>query len=268
MQNRRLSRRRLMLAALGVAAGAAAGCDGHRGDEDPPAPSPSPDASLLRDDIVAGVAADDRGFATFPVPGGAATRRIVGAAAAFRNTTDQPLQIHVRFRFVDDAGRGWQSAELNDWAAILNAGWAYLPAGQTVDLGGILQVDADQAARVAGIRLYVTGQPARPSVLLPAKIDALRPRPAADDEWDYVSFEVDNTATTFKEPNYGLVYRSPEGRLIGGWFVDRANFTGITSALPEGETDRYPQGGSKHTLPVWLPPGIQPTGVTMIVWPT
>ncbi|WP_221328570.1 hypothetical protein [Actinoplanes sp. L3-i22] len=222
----------------------------------------------MQDDIAEGITAEERGFATFPVPGGPATRRIVGAATVLRNTTSQPMQLHVRFRFVDQAGHGWQSAQLNDWAAILNAGWAHLPAGQSVELGGILQVDADEAARVAGIKLYVNGQPTNQSVLLPATIAELKPRSAPTDEWDYVAFDVDNPGGTFAEPNYSLVYRSPEGKLIGGWFVDRANFLHFTSKLPKGETDRYPRGASRHTLPTWLPPDIGSSAVTMHIWPS
>ena len=101
---------------------------------------------MLSDDIADGVAVGDRRFATFPVPGGNGTSRIVGAAAAFRNTTNQPMRIHVRFRFVDPAGRGWRSEEQNDWTAIVNAGWAYLPAGQTVELGGNVTFDVDNPA--------------------------------------------------------------------------------------------------------------------------
>jgi hypothetical protein len=256
----------LLSAALGAAGIAAvAGCTGPPRREDPPASSSSPDASMLSDDIADGVAVADRGFATFPLPDGNGTHRIVGAAAVFRNTTNQPMRIHVRFRFVDTAGRGWRSEEQNDWTAILNAGWAYLPAGQTVELGGAYQVDAAQAARVARIVLYVIGERTEPSALLPAKIDELKPRPK--DKFDYVTFDVDNPAWAFKEPNYGMVFRSTEGRLVGGWFVDRGNWWDIASALPQTETDRYPQGASRHTLPTWLPPNIQPNAVTMYVWP-
>ena len=60
-----------------------------------------------------------------------------------------------------------------------------------------------------------------------------------------------------------MVFRSTEGRLVGGWFVDRANWLDIATALPRTETDRYPQGASRHTLPAWLPPN----AVTMYVWP-
>ncbi|WP_436519624.1 hypothetical protein [Actinoplanes sp. HUAS TT8] len=263
----RLSRRRLMLVALGAAAGAA-GCSGPPGNVEPPAPSASPDPSLLRDDIADGITVEDRGFSTFQVPGLPATRRIVGAAGVFRNTTSQPMKIHVRFRFVDDAGRGWHSQESNDWAAVLNAGWGYLPPGQAVEFGDVDQVDAADADRVAGIVMYVIALPAAPSILLPAKIVGLKPRPTPKDEWDYVSFEVDCPLIKLEEPNFGLVYRSPEGRLIGGWFVYRANFIHLKDELPKGETDEYRQGTSRHTLPVVLPPGIQPGAVTMYLWPS
>ncbi|WP_189335193.1 hypothetical protein [Actinoplanes ianthinogenes] len=256
-----------MLVVLGAATGLAAGCRGPSGHDDPPAPPASPDPSLLRDDLAAGVSVEDRGFATFPVPGGPPTRRIVGTAAVFRNTTNQPMRVHVRFRFVDSAGRGWHSEEFDDWAGILSTGWAYLPAGQAVDLGNMLQVDAAEADRIAGIMLYVIGQPAPVSTLLPPKRLQLKPRPHPRDEWDYVTFDLDNPRGYFDEPNYGLVYRSAEGRLIGGWFVDRAFWFHLKSELPKGETDRYPQGTSRHTLPTWLPPGIQPAGVTMYLWP-
>src|SRR5690606_27812167 len=131
------------------------------GTEEPPdeSPPPSPDESMLSDDIVEGVVVDDRGFAIHPVPNGDSTRRIVGAAAVLRNTTDQPMRVHVRHRFVDEAGRGWPSEERNGGAEIISAGWAYLPPGQAVDLGDVLQVDADEAARIARIVLYVIGQP-------------------------------------------------------------------------------------------------------------
>jgi hypothetical protein len=212
------------------------------------------------------VTVQDRGFATFPVPGSPATRTIVGAAAAFRNTTDQPIRVHVRFRFVDGAGRGWHSAEQNDWAAIINAGWAYLPPGKTLELGGDHQVVVKEAARVAGIVLSVTGEPAKPSVLLSARIAKITHRPSPADEWDYVSFDVDNPGARCAEASYGMVFRSAQGRLIGGWFVDRANWIDIASALPKSETDTYPEGASRHTLPAWLPPDVQPNGVTMYVW--
>ncbi|GGN44471.1 hypothetical protein FHR83_004512 [Actinoplanes campanulatus] len=266
----RLPRRRLLAAALGAAGlAAAAACTGPPENNDPPGPSSSPGPAMLRDDIVDGVTIDERGFATFPVPNGDAARRIVGAAAVFRNGTDQPIRVHVRFQFVDGAGRGWRSEDLNDWQAIVNAGWAYLPAGQAVELGGILQVGAEEAGRVARIVLDVTGEGIPPprSVLLPARIDAVQHRPTPKDEWDYVSFDVDNPTAGFEEPNYGLVYRSTDGRLIGGWFVDRAHWWDIESALPKGESDEYPRGISRHTLPTWLPPDIQPSGVTMYVWP-
>src|SRR5690606_8586212 len=116
------------------------------------------------------------------------------------------------------------------------------PPGRAVELGDILQVDADEAARIARIVLYVIGQPARPSLLLRARVGTLTPGPPGDDEWDYVSFEVDNPGFAFREPNYVIVYRSPEGKLIGGWFVDRAFWFDIETALPEDETDRYVPG--------------------------
>lgn len=210
---------------------------------------------------------DDRGFAVYPVPSGDDTRRIVGAAAVLRNTTDQPMRVHVRYRFVDESGRGWHSEERNDWTAIISAGWAYLPPGEAVELGDVLQVDADEAARIARIVLYVIGEPTPPWPLLPARVGELSPRPTLSTEWDYVSFEVDNPGRDFREPNYVLVYRSPDGTLVGGWFVDRTYWLDIDAALPDGETDRYATGTSQHTLPVWLPPGIQPSDVTMYVWP-
>ncbi|MDI6104923.1 hypothetical protein QLQ12_40690 [Actinoplanes sp. NEAU-A12] len=263
-------RRRLLSAALGAACLAIfAGCTGPPDDNDPPEPSSSPDASALRDHIVDGVAVEDRGFATFPVPGGDGTRRIVGAAAVFRNETDQPMRIHVRYRLVDGTGRGWRSEKLNDWQAIVSAGWAYLPAGQTVELGDVDQFDTEEAGRVARIVLDVIGEgkPAPRSVLLPARIESVQHRPTPKDEWDHVSFGVDNPAFGFEGPNYGMVFRSADGRLIGGWFVDRAHWGDIESALPDNETDEYPPGASRHTLPAWLPPDIAPNGVTMYVWP-
>jgi hypothetical protein len=245
-----------------------ADCTGLPQSKDPPEESSSSlDESMLSDDVADGVVVEDRGFAIFPVPDGNDTRRIVGAAAVFRNATDQPMRIHVRYRFVDDTGRGWHSEEQDDWTAIVAAGWAYLPEGRAVELGGIYQVDADQAARVARIVLYVIGEPTEPSVLLPARVNELKPRPTTDDEWDYVSFDVDNPGFEFEEPDYGMAFRSGEGVLIGGWFVDRANWVDIESVLPENETDQYPRGTSRHTLPAWLPPGIRPNDVTMYVWP-
>jgi hypothetical protein len=269
---RRLPRRRLLAAALGavVTVVVAASCTRPPDDTDPPDPSPSPDASMLRDDVVDGIAVEDRGFSAFPVPGGSDTRRIIGAAAVLRNTTDRPMRVHVRYRFVDGTGRGWQSGERSDWAGIVSAGWAYLPPGQAVDLGDGGQFAADEAARVAGIVLYVNGEgkpTTKTSVLLPAKIDRLLPRPALSSEWDYVSFDVDNTWGRFSEPNYVLVFRSPDGRLIGGWFVDRGNWWDIEKSLPKGETDEYRDGTSRHTLPTVLPPGIRPEHVTMYLWP-
>jgi hypothetical protein len=172
---------------------------------------------------------------------------------------------------VDGAGRGWRATEPNDWAGILSAGWAYLPAGQSVELGDSLQVDADDAARVAGIVLYVIGEgkPATDrSALLPARIDRLQPRPVPGEGFDYVSFDVDNQWGRFQEPNYVMVFRSAEGRLTGGFFVDRAHWWDIESALPDGETDKYPRGTSRHTLPAVFPPGIRPDRVTMYVWPS
>jgi hypothetical protein len=222
---------------------------------------------VLSDDIAEGVAVEDRGFATFPVPDGDATRRIVGAAAVFRNVSDQPMRIHVRYRFVDEAGRGWRSTEQRDWSAIVAAGWAYLPAGDAVELGDIRQVDADEADRVARIVLYVVGEPTAPSVLLPARVDELKLRQDGNDKWDFVSFTVDNPGSEFEEPNYGMVFRSAEGNLVGGWFVDRANWADLEAALPESETERYPSAASRHTLPAWLPPDARPTDVTMYVWP-
>ncbi|GLW34294.1 hypothetical protein [Actinoplanes regularis] len=60
---------------------------------------------------------------------------------------------------------------------------------------------------------------------------------------------------------------SPDASLlIGGWFVDRAHWIDIESALPKGETDTYPQGPSRHTLPTWLPADVKPQNVTMYVW--
>nr|GID83432.1 hypothetical protein Ade03nite_23560 [Actinoplanes derwentensis] len=109
------------------------------------------------------------------------------------------------------------------------------------------------------------GKPAQPSVLLPVRVDKVQPRTLPKG----VSFGVDNPGFFFSKPNYGMVFRSPEGRLIGGWFIDRT-YTfgqGIESDLPEKETDEYPQGESRHTVPGWVPPGIQPSGVTMYVWP-
>lgn len=91
---------------------------------------------MLSDDLVDGVLVEDRGFAVFPVPDGNDARRIVGAAAVLRNATDQPMWIHVRYRFVDATGRGWRSEEQNDWTAILASGSAYLPAGDSVEVGG------------------------------------------------------------------------------------------------------------------------------------
>ncbi|GAA2700051.1 hypothetical protein [Actinoplanes palleronii] len=263
-RDRRLSRRRLLLAALGITAGVAAGCTGQPPSKEP---SPSPDASLLHDDISDGVTVQDRGFSTFAVAGGEAGRRIVGAAAVLRNTTGKPMRAHVRLRLVDGSGHGWRSAEQNDWTSVINTGWVNLPPGQSVDFGGAYQVDASQAARVAGVVLYVRGETVDQSVLLPATIGKLTPPTTPKDEWSYVTFGVDNTGAGFKEPNYSLVFRSPEGRLIGGWFVDRATSLTITPALPEGETDEYPRGASEHTLPTWLPPGIQPKNTTMYVWP-
>jgi hypothetical protein len=265
------TRRRFLAAALGAAgvaatAGVAAGCTGSPAGKGHGGTTSSPDAAKLSDDIAEGITVSDRGFATFPVPDGDTAKRIVGAAATFRNTTGQPMRIHVRFRFVDNAGRGWHSDEQDDWTAIVNAGWAYLPAGQAVPLGGSYQVPADQAARVARIVLYVTGEPTQPSALLPAKIDELRPRAHPGDAWDYVAFDVDNPSVDFAEPNYAMVFRSTDGRLVGGWFVDRANWLDIKSALPRTETDKYPGGTSRHTLPAWLPPDIQPDAVTMYVW--
>lgn len=265
-----LSRRRLLSATAGAAlvAAAGSGCTDSSPEPAPPTTTPSgAEESMLRDEIADGVAVDDRGFAVFPVPDGDAAKRIVGAAAVFRNTTDQPMRINVRYRFVDETGRGWRSARRNDWAAVASAGWAYLPAGRAVELGDILRVPADEAGRVARIVLAVLGGPARPSTLLSARIAQLRPRPAANDEWDYVSFTVDNPGPDLEEPNYALVYRSGEGALIGGWFVDRANWADIESALPDGETDRYPRGASRHTLPAWLPPAARPNEVTMYLWP-
>ncbi|MEV0901438.1 hypothetical protein [Actinoplanes sp. NPDC049802] len=266
-----IPRRHLLTAALGAAGlVVAAGCTGPPENDDPPEPSTSPDPALLRDDIADGVTVDERGFETFPVPEGDATRSIVGAAAVFRNETDQPVRIHVRFRFVDGAGRGWRSEELNDWQAIVNAGWAYLPARRAVELGGILQVGTEEAGRVAGIVLYVNGEGKPPprTVLLPAQNLTLQHRPTSKDEWDHVSFDVNNPTAGFKEPNYGLAYRSADGRLIGGWFVDRTHWWDIEKALPDDESDEYRRGTSRHTLPTWLPPGIQPKSVTMYVWPS
>ncbi|WP_157751153.1 hypothetical protein [Actinoplanes derwentensis] len=233
-----------------------------------PVPSSSLDPAVLRDDVHAGITVEDRGFATFPVRNGDAKRRIVGAAGVFRNVTDEPMRIHVRFRFVDAAGRGWRSETLNDWEAIVNIGYAILPARQTIEIGGVLQVDAESADRVAGIVMYVLEDalPPKPFVLLPARVTELKPAPASKDEWDYVSFEVDNPGLTIREPDYGMVYRSAEGRLIGGWFGSHALWSDIDTALPEGESERYRQGTSRHTMPTWLPPGIKPDRVTMYVW--
>ncbi|BEL03476.1 hypothetical protein Q0Z83_016670 [Actinoplanes sichuanensis] len=262
--------RRLLSAVLGmvVTAAVVAGCTRPPGDG-PPAPSPSADSSLLQDDLVDGITVEDRGFSTFPVPGGSDTGRVISTAAVLRNTTDQPMRIHVRYRFVDSAGHGWRSAELNDWAGVVSAGWVYLPPGQSVELGDGEQIDAGEAGRVARIVLYLIGEsPARErSVLLRAKIDKLLPRPAVNGGWDYVSFDVDNTWGRIKEPNYVLVFRSPEGRLIGGWFVDRAHWVDIEKSLPAGETDEYRDGTSRHTLPVLLPPDVRPADVTMYLWP-
>jgi hypothetical protein len=249
--------------------GVVASCTRPPDDKDPPPePSPSLDASILHDDVTDGIVVEDRGFSTYPVPGGSDTRRVVGAAGTFRNTTNRAMKIHVQYRFVDGAGRGWRSSERNDWASVFSAGWTYLPPGQVVDLGDGEQFAAEEAARVARIVLYVYGEPATErSVLLPATIDKLLPRPAVNAEWDYVSFDVDNNWGRFKEPNYVMVFRSPEGRLIGGWFVDRFHWVDIEKSLPEGETDEYRTGTSRHTLPVVLPPGIQASAVTMYVWP-
>jgi hypothetical protein len=265
----------VLLSALGAAGIAAAGVAALRagapwGAADPPQRSspPAPDPAMLSDDIADGIAVEDRGFAVFPVPDGDEARRIVGAAAVFRNTTDQPMRIHVRYRFVDDTGRGWHSKEQNDWTAVVAAGWAYLPPGRAVELGDVEQVDADQAARVARLALYVIGEPTVPSALLPVTVGGFTRRSGAAEEWDYVSFDVDNPRpVAFDEPNYGMVFRSGDGALIGGWFVDRDNWFDIESALPAGETDRYQPGTSRHTLPAWLPPEIRPNNVTMYLWP-
>ncbi|MFC6567862.1 hypothetical protein [Actinoplanes utahensis] len=40
----------------------------------------------------------------------------------------------------------------------------------------------------------------------------------------------------------------------------------IESALPKGETDEYPLGVSRHTLPVVLPPDAELDRVIMHVW--
>ncbi|GIF39298.1 hypothetical protein [Actinoplanes xinjiangensis] len=271
MKVRGLPRRRLLVAVLGAAVtvGMTASCTGPSGDTDPPGPSPSPDPSMLQDDLADGIAVEDRGFSTFPVPGGSDTGRIIGAAAVIRNTTDRPMRVHVRYRFVDATGHGWRSDELDDWAAVVSAGWAYLPPGQSVELGDGEQIDAAEAARVARIVLYVNGEgtpTTKASVLLRAKIDKLLPRPAGGG-WDYVSFDVESSLYRFREPNYVMVFRSPDGRLIGGWFVDRAHWVDIEKSLPEGETDEYRSGTSRHTLPTLLPPGIRPGDVTMYLWP-
>ncbi|MEU4161457.1 hypothetical protein [Actinoplanes sp. NPDC026670] len=270
MNDGRPSRQRLLSAALVIAVtlGVIAGCTKPPGDPAPPTPSPSADPSILHDDITTGIVVEDRGFSTFPVPGGSATRRIVGAAAVVRNSTNQPMKLHLQFRFVDGSGRGWRSDQRNDWASVFNAGWAYLPPGQDVELGGSEQFAAEEAARVARIVLYAYAEPVLSrSVLLRAKIDQLLPRPAVNGGWDYVSFDVDNTWGRIREPNYVLVFRTPEGRLTGGWFVDRAHWVDIEKSLPKGETDEYRAGTSRHTLPVLLPPGVRPADVTMYLWP-
>lgn len=250
-----------------LTAGAAAGCTGRSDDGVPPSPSPSADPSLLLDDIADGIAVEDRGFSTYSVPGASATERVVGAAAVFRNKTDRPMKIHVQYRFVDSVGRGWRSSERDDWASVFSAGWAYLPPGQVVELGDGEQFTAEEAARVAGIVLYVYGEPATPSVLLRARIDKLLPRPGVNSAWDYVSFDVDHSLARLRGPNYVMVFRSPDGRLIGGWFVDRAHWVDIEKSLPPGETDEYRRGTSRHTLPTLLPPDVQPADVTMYLWP-
>ncbi|HWS34084.1 MAG TPA: hypothetical protein VN408_15235 [Actinoplanes sp.] len=245
-----------------------AACTDSPKDIGTPVPSPSPDPAVLRDDLHTGLTIEDRGFATFPVRGGDGTRRIVGAAAVFRNNTDEPMRIHIRYRFVDVAGRGWWLAERNDWAAVVSVGLATVPPGQAVEFGDAQQFDVDQAERVAGIVLYVIEGTVRPepSVLLPARITALKPAATPKDEWDYVSFEVENPGNTLREPDYGMVYRSAGGRLIGGWFGSHALWSDIAKALPAGENERYPQGRSRHTMPAWLPPGIEAGRVSMHVW--
>lgn len=74
------------------------------------------------------------------------------------------------------------------------------------------------------------------------------------------------TGNKLRELDYGMVYRSAGGRLIGGWFASHALWSDIAKALPDGENERYPQGRSRHTMPAWLPPGIEPDRVSMHVW--
>jgi hypothetical protein len=263
------TRRRLLAVVLGavMTVGVVASCTRPPAGDDPPRPSPSADASLLRDDVTDGIVVEERGFSTFPVPGGGDTGRVVGAAGVFRNRTDRPMKVHVEYRFVDAAGHGWRSRERDDWASVFSAGWAYLPPGAAVELGDGERFPADEAARIAGIVMYVHAEPTTQSALLPAKIDRLYPRPALNTEWDYVSFDVDHSLGRLTAPNYVMVFRSPDGRLIGGWFVDRAHWVDIEKSLPEGETDEYRRGTSRHTLPTLLPPGIRPGDVTMYLWP-
>ncbi|GAA1609361.1 hypothetical protein [Actinoplanes couchii] len=263
----RLPRRQLFgVAGIAAAVWAAGSCGEPDREIDPPEPSPSRDPALLVDDIADGISVENLGSSTFPAPDGDAAHRIVGAAAVFRNLTEQPMDIHIRYQFVDEAGRGRHSEELNDWAAIISTGWAYLPPGRAVEFGDGQLFAAAEASRVARIVMRVLAQPATPSVLLAAKVDKLIRRATPASGFDYVSFEVDNQEFPFEEPHYSLVFKTADGGLTDGWFIDRSHWVDIGKALPEGETDRYPRGVSRHTLPVILPPDARPDHVAMHLW--
>ncbi|HWS36719.1 MAG TPA: hypothetical protein VN408_28770 [Actinoplanes sp.] len=176
------------------------------------------------------------------------------------------MDIHIRYQFVDEAGRGRHSGELNDWAAIISTGWAYLPPGRAVELGDGQLFAAAEASRVERIVMRVPAQPTTPSVLLTAKVDGLIRRATPASGFDYVSFEVDNPGSRFEEPNYSLVFKAADGRLVGGWFIDRSHWVDIEKVLPKGETDEYPRGVSRHTLPIVLPPDAQSDRVIMHLW--
>lgn len=228
-------------------------------DESPPASE--------NDVMPDGVEVVEQGHAFYDHPDG--ERADLGLGVVLENHNDDPISLMVLYTAFDDDGDILElTPERGETVSI--PGFVALASGQRLGTGDMFAIEPEIVDEIAEIE--ISAEPWQGGIrevhTSDGEFDVVDVTRESDNEvWDHVTVDIDSTYTdSVTHPGYGIVYRDPEGAIVGGWMGQLIE-TEPPGEQPDGTEVTIEPGESTHTFAARVPDGIEASDLEVYLWP-